>query len=122
MDTTTEDYHRNRPRSVAEEFGENLGDPFADVGPSYHPDERSSAARHAKVVKARTRAAAQQRDVEVVLRAADAQKDQRALDEVAELEAGAEIPPGLLIRAARAARRSGTTISTAVQLAANVRR
>ena len=115
---------QNHPPSMAAVLGEDLGPPvFQDAGPSYFPDERSSAARHARGVQDRERAAAERRDLDVVLRAADELKDDKALEQVAELtDRKANIPHALLVRAARAARRNGTTIPTAEQHAAKALR
>jgi hypothetical protein len=50
---------QNHPRSHAETFGEDLGpSTFTDLGPSYHPDDKSTAARMAGNVKQRRQAAA----------------------------------------------------------------
>jgi hypothetical protein len=54
-----QDERRARERSHAENFGEDLGpDPFADLGPSLHPDDKSSAARMAGHVERQRQAAA----------------------------------------------------------------
>jgi hypothetical protein len=57
-----EDERRVRERSHAETFGEDLGPgAFDDLGPSYHPDERSSAAKMAGRVEQLRQEAAQAR-------------------------------------------------------------
>jgi len=103
------------PRSHAETFGEDLGvDPFVDAGPSLHPDDRSSAARHARIVKSREQAAAERRDLAVIARAAAEQEDDRALERAQDLlRRGQKVPPGVRIQAARAANRAGGAIPTA---------
>jgi hypothetical protein len=96
---------------------------YGDPGPSWDPSDRSSAAKHASRVRRREQAAAQQRDLAVIARAAAEQNDDKALEQATELlRRGQEVPDHLRVRAARAARRNGTTIPTADQHAAKVRR
>ena len=123
MDMTEEQQQRQEhPPSFAEVMGEELGVNF-DPGPAHDPGKYSSAARHARAVKSREQAAAERRDLAVIARAADEQDDELALEQALELVGRAqEIPTALRIRAARAARRSGTTIPTAEQHAAKALR
>jgi hypothetical protein len=95
---------------------------FDDAGPSYHPGDRSTAARHARQVKAREAEARQLRDLETIAKAADEQNDDRALEQATDLlQRGKDVPAGLRIRAARAANRRGESIPTAELLAARRR-
>jgi hypothetical protein len=110
---------QTHPPSWASMFDHSDPPLFEDAGPSYFPDERSSAARHAGRVRDRERAAAQRRDLAVIQAAADDQADEHALEQAASLTSrGLPVAEALRIRAARAARRAGNTPSTAEQHAA----
>lgn len=123
--TEEQERAQGHPPSWAAIYGDQGMDVpvYGDPGPSHHPDDRSTAARMAKQVRTREQHAAERRDLAVVLRAADALKDDQALEQVAELtERKANIPHALLVRAARAARRNGTAIPSAEQHAAKALR
>jgi hypothetical protein len=110
---------QNHPPSWASMFDHADPPLFEDAGPSYHPDDRSSAARIGKAVRAREREGRQQRDLAVIAKAAAEQDDDTALERAAELlSRGQPVPTSLRIRAARAANRRGVSIPSHEQLAA----
>jgi hypothetical protein len=119
------DYRRNHPRSWADLYDDQNAtmSTFGDLGPSLHPDDRSTAARHAAKRRQRDHEAAAERDLAVISQAAEHDADQAALVEATRLrQAGKKIPPHIRIRAARAARAAGVTRSSAEELADRYRR
>jgi hypothetical protein len=94
---------------------------FSDFAPV--PDDRSSAAKHVRMVRSREQEARQAWDLAVIARAADAQDDDLALDRATELlRQGKPVPVALRLRATRAAQRQGGAMpSSAEQLAARYR-
>jgi hypothetical protein len=90
----TEDPRKTTPRSWASMYDEpGMGSQFGDLGPSYHPDDRSTAMRHARARQRRDHEAAAARDMSLIDRAADVDADNAALVEATKLrQEGREIP------------------------------
>jgi hypothetical protein len=100
-----------------------MGSVFGDLGPSMHPDDHSTAARHAAKRRRQDQEAAAERDLAVISQAAEHDADQAALVQATKLrQEGKKIPPHIRIRAARAARAQGVTRSSAEELADRYRR
>jgi hypothetical protein len=109
-DMSQEDYLRQRPRSAAEEFGENVTDPgYAyDDGPPIEPPPTSSAARFGAQRKRLEAEAAQQRQQAIADRVKVVAAEDHALAEVGRLtNAGQPVPDDVAAKAARAANRQG---------------
>jgi hypothetical protein len=115
---------QNHPPSWASLFDHADPPLFEDAGPSYFPDDRSSASKMAKRRQARDQAAAERRDLAVIAQAAAEQNDDAALEKATDLiRHGQKVPPGLRILAARAAQRQGGAMpSSADQHAARALR
>lgn len=111
---------RQRPRSVAEDLGENvILDPFQD-----QPKVNATAKAHAGRRLARDQEQRHSQNMQQLQASARRQKDQAAHDEVMrKISRGEDIPPALAEQAMRYQRQQGELrMSTAQLLAARARR
>jgi hypothetical protein len=116
MDTLDQDtYQRQRPRSMAEEFGENVIQIQDQPGP---PRARSSARSHAARRQWHEQEAHQAQDMAKLTRHAVEQAEDAALDRAQELiRLGRKVPDTLRSQAMAALRRRGVQVSSAEELA-----
>jgi hypothetical protein len=119
------DPRRTTPPSWASLYDDQNADMnvFGDLGPSHHPDDRSTAARIGREYRHRTVEAAQAQRLAILTEDAEVYADEQAHQRVRDdLAHGREPAKGDQIRAARAVARDPNRPrrSTAEQLAAPV--
>jgi hypothetical protein len=115
IDLDQDTYQRQRPRSMAEEFGENVIQIQDQPGP---PSARSTARSHAARRQYQEQQAREAQDVAKLTRHATEQAEDAALDRAQELiRLGRKVPDTLRSQAMAALRRRGVQLSSAEELA-----